>query len=210
MGTVEFDTSEFDDPAPNPLGVLKPIPQGSPVNNESSEDHPEIPQPPPGNARKRKLPYRADVALEGKRYDGRRVSRREADLDVETLGLLSDEENDPAQDEGSDLDSVAADEDESRSLDSDEVDKDGVEDGDDEGSELVGDDDDDSMEHVKGNRHMNAAQRLKAEERAVAARLAEAEEKERARAKAVKKQKVRSRFQPWTWLSVFAAIDNCS
>lgn len=198
MGVFDLDVSDLDDPAPAPSTTPNVLFQSGPFPAQDDVKKPSFsasrlskrPQ-------KRKLPYRADVVLEGSRYKGRRVSRDDADMDVETIGLLNGDEDQSdienmqstAERSGSDaLDSEDGDiveEDRNNSdVDSDEVDGDEEED-DNEHDEHRWDEQVES----EGN-ETNAVSRLKAEERAVAARLAQAEEKERARAQAVKKQKV--------------------
>lgn len=191
MGVFDLDSSEFEDPAPTGPASNKSVL----LHDESSSfEEKKLAKPSlpaihtSSRPKKRKLPYRADVVLEGKRYRGRRVSRGDADLDVDTLGVLHDNEG------GDDVVGAASASDNSEGSpwgaeahaeiihenDSDDVDSD------------EGDDNNSARNSDGGGRETTASRRLKAEERAVAARLAQAEKKERARAQAVKKQKVGS------------------
>lgn len=169
MPSTQFDVSEFEDPSPSPAfsAPSAPIPE-TPLPNNKPDVEPPIKQP-----RKRKLPFRADVSIDGRRYKGKRVSRGEVDLDAASLGLLEEEHEDQRDDLGKDLSSDDTEDDAVSDIVTDEG---GQEEKSGDAEDLVG----------KGERDTE----LEQEERIVAARLAEAEERDRLRAAAVKRQKV--------------------
>lgn len=169
MRDTQFDISQFEDPSPSPVNPATEelIPTTPPFENGSET------KPPTRRARKRKLPFRADITVDGKRYRGKRISRGEADLDVESLGLLEDKKQDHDENLAEGLSSDGS--------------EDGVGGGDDVaigGQEGEGDETEDSDQ--AGERD----EELVEEERAAAARLARAEERDHMRAAVVKKQKV--------------------
>lgn len=169
MGVIDLDLSEFENPRPTRISTSAEPPKApSSDGEEFSREH-----APPSRSKKRKLPYRADVVVEGRRYKGKRVSRGEADLDVEAIGLLDDSrshENEPVEDASS---GEELEDDLSHLPDGDHSDME-VEDKEEDAAQVVS----------------SRAERLEAEERAVAARIVEIEKKELIRARAVRKQKV--------------------
>lgn len=177
MGAIGLDLSEFENPAPTrtPTLTVPPVlsarsPSPSAAEDENLKDHPPL-----SRSRKRKLPYRADVVVEGRRYKGKRVSRGEAELDVEALGLRDESDDYANQEERDDLSADEADSDLSDLRDDIEEE---------ENIEV-------EAENERDRRVVSGrAERLQAEEKAVAARLAQEEKKDIARALAVRKQKV--------------------
>lgn len=169
MPSVHLDLSEFENPRPSRSSQRPQSPRpASPLPSSSASDSSQHPHDDSSHTRpkKRKLPYRAAVVLEGRRYKGKRVSRRDADLEPEAFELP-----DPVS--CSDHDS------------SDNSISDGVLEVRDDlpGLDDAGQDE----EQIISSR----AERLKAEERAVASRLIEVEKREITRAHVVRKQKVR-------------------
>lgn len=175
MPSTQFDVSEFEDPSPSPTDTAPsaPILERSLPNNE-----PQV-EPPTKQPRKRKLPFRADVSIDGKRYKGKRVSRGEIDLDAASLGLLEEERGDQTEGLAEGLtwddseDNAAAD----IAPDENEQEEEGK----------------DAEDLAKGDER---DAELEQEERIEAARLAEAGERDRLRAAAVKGQKVSWRSSP--------------
>lgn len=170
MPSAQLDLSEFENPRPGRSdGRSPPLIPSSPTHSSASLGDQQLhhDESLPNRSKRLKLPYRADVVLEGRRYKGRRVSRGEAGLEAETFEL-----HDP----------VHVDNDRSASPES-------MSDDDCENSDAIQKLDEKRQDADRINAHR--AERLKAEEQAVAARLAEAEKEEVARAHAVRKQKVR-------------------
>lgn len=143
----------FDDPAPSPL---------------TDKDRKNL---------KRRLPLRADVVVDNKKYKGQRVSRDDAEIASVEEEVLSDthQENHSSEDEGSATDK--------RAQIANEPVSEGAEDLDDD--DLNSDDNADSND-VSLHREMEARK----EEKEVADRLAEDKVRETKRAAAVKQQKV--------------------
>lgn len=198
MGAIDLDLSEFENPAPTrppaltvPLVLSARSPSSLSAGDEELTDH-----APPPRSKKRKLPYRADVVVEGRQYKGKRVSRGEAELDVEALGLH--DANDGYADQEGRNGFSADDDDEVRSDFSDL--RDDMEE--EEDIEL------DAENAGEGRIVSSRAERLQAEEKTVAARLAQEEKKDIARARVVRKQKVST--IPTICTHVIGACSVCS
>lgn len=162
MDSADVDFALLEDPAPSLLGTN--------------------PLPPSSKPLKRRLPYRADVVPDGRRYKGRRVSREAVGLDVETLGILdqSDQESDH---EGSN--ELAEEEDVSPSKMNDDSD----------GADYPqrttdGESEEDLLPSNEGPTLDRRRKQLLDEERAIANRLAKEKTKNEVLAAAVRHQKV--------------------
>lgn len=176
MGLLDIDLDALADPAPD---VVKPNLPSLSKNSVSTEDTREgVTKKRP---RKRKLPYRADVIVNGKKYKGKRVTRDEADLDVNDLGIGS--ENDLVE---SEQEAETNKEDKDCPDDSDNEQGSQVDSSLEDSDEIVSDIEEEGQEKGRGSQDKT----LKEEERAAAERLAEAEERDRNRAIAIKQQKV--------------------
>lgn len=166
-----FDIEFFEDPAPNKSSA----PSGSIVQSDELT-----------KAARRRLRFRSDVNVSGRRYKGRRVSRADAELESQSLGHCEGESLDnspPPTGDGN-----IASEDDVQDLGSDDRTEADVHEGDEEINGL------DNAAFSAGVFGTSAQRDVDNEERAIAERLAAVKMSDMHRASAVRKQKVRILF----------------
>lgn len=172
MGGIDVDLSVYEDPAPKD-------------DSRNLLTAPALPEP-IKFSRKRKLPFRPDVAVEGRKYKGRRVSRSDAELDPDTLGLFDEEEL--SSDDGI----LERGDGSPRTSPSEDVEISEYRDSESEADSLADDDLNSDRDESRASDDLRTKRdaQLEKEERLVAERLAKAEKKEAERASAVRRQRV--------------------
>lgn len=170
----DWDISAFEDPAPSKSTPADSLLPKSVPNTTTS---------------KRRLRYRPDVAVNGRKYRGRRVSRSDAHLDSRSLGLFedSDVESEEKHNDGSKRADLSRNEQSTINDDDDDVDADADADA---GGGLTS-----PMElDISGNGDGSLPNEVEQEERKIAERLSAVKRADEERASAVRNQKVRFFF----------------